>query len=93
MPAKMTPESTGLTMAEELYPLIPDTDDLKVASEIFAFAHSRLKDLRRDLDTVLAECEEQAPFAVTHTKHLSDLLAKAHIGWFIYWPHEDELIG
>ncbi len=88
MGTKMTPETTGLNMAESLYPVVPDSDDVKVASEIFAFAHSRLKELRRDLDSVLAECEEVAPFAVSHTKRLGELLTKAHIGWFVHWPHE-----
>ncbi|MGQ4615200.1 hypothetical protein [Nocardia sp. R7R-8] len=88
MGTKMTPETTGLDMAESLYPVVPESDDVKVASEIFAFAHSRLKELRRDLDSVLSECEEVAPFAVSHTKRLGELLTKAHIGWFIHWPHE-----
>ncbi|WP_433598734.1 hypothetical protein ACQPXH_23945 [Nocardia sp. CA-135953] len=88
MPTKMTPETTGLDMAGSLYPIVPDSDDVKVASEIFALAHSRLKQLRQDLDTVLAECEDRAPFAVGYTKHLSDILAKLHIEWFVSWPRD-----
>jgi len=92
MGTKMTAETTGLEMAEELYPEVPDSDDVKVASEIFAFVHSRLKQFRQDLDAVLAECEDAAPFAVKHTRHLSNLLAKAHIGWFIFWPRTKSLL-
>lgn len=86
MGTKMTVQTTGIEIEDSLYPVVPGTDDARVAGEVFTLVLTQALSLYRDLSTVLAECDERAPATVRHSARFTETVRDALTEWLNHWP-------
>lgn len=82
----MNDKTSAMDVANELRPVVPESDDLRVASDIVNYVLDRTLRLTEDLQHYAEQCFDQAPASGAHVSELNGDISRVVLDWVRRWP-------